>query len=114
MWIISLKGILSKERISVSLNIFGNFAILFSSLMPRITGKFSLISEYFSKDSHVFLQDLFTFPLQDFFEFILFFFLQLRIFISERGANQILCMLKYTFLHNVAQSKKYYRQNEKF
>lgn len=55
--------------------------------MPIITGKLPLISEYFSKDSHVFLQDLFTFPLQDFFEFILFFFLQLRIFTSERGAS---------------------------
>ena len=63
----SLKGISSKERISVSLNIFGNFAVLFRFLMPIITGKLPLISEYFSKDSHVFLQDLFTFPLQDFF-----------------------------------------------
>lgn len=80
--------------------------------MPIITGKLPLISEYFSKDSHVFLQDLFTFPLQDFFEFILFFFLQLRIFTSERGASIVL--LEYTFLCNVAQSKKYYRQNEKF
>ena len=54
MWIMSLKVISFKERTSVSLKIFGSFAVFLSFLIPRITGKLPLISEYFSKDSHVF------------------------------------------------------------